>query len=915
MSDKISLVNPIITKQKLPTPVNSATVKTLFNISSFLFISLLINGFYLASTDLIEQIFTFNIQNNQYQYMFALHLLLGVLFVFIVPVYIFGHIKCVQLHTNKIATIEGKKLASILIVIIISGILLVRGVSSFEIDHNLIRSALYFFHVALPLLTIFLYLKHRQSGNGKIFFLNKITLISFVLFFVMPLFTQIGTEKEFEKIKTYSPSFFKTANTDWKADELIQDKYCAECHATSHHRWSQSAHRNSSFNNPFYRFAVNNFREKLEKETGNVTNSRFCAGCHDPVPLLTGEFDQLDFSLRNNKTASAGITCIACHAITSIDSVKGNADFTLNKPQHYPFADSKSPVLSWLSKVMIKSNPDFHKRTFLKPLHKKPEFCGACHKVSIPPEINNYRWLRGQNHYDSFLSSGVSGHSVISFYYPQKAIKNCSQCHMPFIESDEFASKVNLVTGTKQVHDHLFPAANTALSHSDKNLKFDIIEPHQKMLKKSARINIIGFRKEGKSNGLFIGPIGNQNIKLRAGNTYLIEVVIRTDKVGHDFTQGTADSNQVWISLNIESNGKILGRSGNINTETGKLNKNSHLINTYLVDKIGNKIDRRNVESIHTTLYNHQIPPGSADVIHYRFTMPKKARAPLIITAKLHYRKFDTNYMKLSLGDNFSSNTLPITTISTDEVMISLSNKSESIEMSHDWMALNDYGIGLLRKPRKIQFLQAEDVFLRVAKLGQDEGYLNLVRLYYQQGQLEKAKNTLAKINLTQIDNPWTVAWYKALIFRDNGLLDNAIALFQKLLETDWPDAKTRGFDFAKSTQLLNIYAESRMMRSTFNEQKITSDDSDLFKAKILYQKSLKIDPENSIAHFGLYKIFVKQNNLTQAKYHKQQHQTYKEDDSANNSAIRLARSKSDYADQMANPIVIYDLNLENDSQ
>ena len=51
-------------------------------------------------------------------------------------------------------------------------------------------------------------------------------------------------------------------------------------------------------------------------------------------------------------------------------------------------------------------------RTFLKPLHRSAEFCGTCHKVHLPAELNGYKWLRGQNHYDSFLLSGVSGHRV-----------------------------------------------------------------------------------------------------------------------------------------------------------------------------------------------------------------------------------------------------------------------------------------------------------------------------------------------------------------------------------------------------------------------------------------------------------------------------------------------------------------------
>ena len=79
--------------------------------------------------------------------------------------------------------------------------------------------------------------------------------------------------------------------------------------------------------------------------------------------------------------------------------------------------------------------PKHHKATFLKPFHQSAEFCGTCHKVHLPVELNGYKWLRGQNHYDAFRLSGVSGHGITSFYYPAKAQTNCNGCHMPLEEA------------------------------------------------------------------------------------------------------------------------------------------------------------------------------------------------------------------------------------------------------------------------------------------------------------------------------------------------------------------------------------------------------------------------------------------------------------------------------------------------
>ena len=134
----------------------------------------------------------------------------------------------------------------------------------------------------------------------------------------------------------------------------------------------------------------------LERD-GNVKASRWCAGCHDPVPFFSGAFDDPKFDTRNHPTAHAGITCTVCHAITHVNSTKGNADYTIEEPVHYPFAKSDNALLRFINRQMVKAKPEFHKKTFLKPLHKTPEFCSTCHKVSLPFELNHYKeWLRGQ---------------------------------------------------------------------------------------------------------------------------------------------------------------------------------------------------------------------------------------------------------------------------------------------------------------------------------------------------------------------------------------------------------------------------------------------------------------------------------------------------------------------------------------
>jgi len=241
---------------------------------------------------------------------------------------------------------------------------------------------------------------------------------------------------------------------------MMNNEYCLQCHKDTYGSWFHSAHHFSSFNNPPYLFSVRETRQVSLKRDGNVRAARWCAGCHDVVPFFSGAFDNPQFDDVHDQTSQAGITCVACHSITHVNSTRGNADYTIEEPVMYPFTYRSNAILSYVNRTLVKAKPEFHKKTFLKPFHQTAEFCSTCHKVSLPSELNKYKeFLRGQNHYDTYLLSGVSGHSARSFYYPEEAKQNCAACHMPLTPSADFGAKFNDAKATNQVltvHNHFF---------------------------------------------------------------------------------------------------------------------------------------------------------------------------------------------------------------------------------------------------------------------------------------------------------------------------------------------------------------------------------------------------------------------------------------------------------------------------
>ncbi|HAH98393.1 MAG TPA: hypothetical protein DCO70_03605, partial [Verrucomicrobiales bacterium] len=449
------------------------------------------NSAYLSSITFFEWFNGETYQNYFYQFMFLAHLLLGLLIILPIVFFGFFHIRNAWNRPNKRAAKVGYALFTISLVLLLSGLVLMR-VEGFEIKNPNVRTIMYWTHVITPFLAIWLYVLHRlagpkikwKTGTGWALAVAAVVILMVSLHAQDPRKWNVAGPKE--GVKYFEPSLARTASGNFiPADTLMMDKYCQECHPDVYEGWFHSVHHFSSFNNEPYLFSISETRKKIFERDGNVKASRWCAGCHDPVPFLSGAFDDPNFDMHKHPTAHAGITCTVCHAITHVNSTKGNADYTIEEPVHYPFAKSENTILKYINRQLVKAKPEFHNKTFLKPLHKTPEFCSTCHKVSLPFELNHYKeWLRGQNHYDNYHLSGVSGHGARSFYYPPKAVGSCNECHMPLKNSLDFGA--DFFAGSSKglkIHDHLFQGANTAIAHIRNEP--DIVKVHEKFLKDS----------------------------------------------------------------------------------------------------------------------------------------------------------------------------------------------------------------------------------------------------------------------------------------------------------------------------------------------------------------------------------------------------------------------------------------------
>jgi hypothetical protein len=679
---------------------------------------------------------------------------------------------------------------------------------------------------------------------------------------------------------------------------------CGECHKDIYEQWRGSAHHFGSFNNQFYRKSI----EYMQSVVGPQP-SKWCAGCHDHAVFFNGRFDRPISTQIDTPEARAGLACTSCHAIARVDSTMGNGDFTIEYPPLHELAMSRNRYVRALDRFVTYLNPEPHRRTFMKPYMRQDaaEFCSVCHKVHLDFPVNGYRWFRGFNDYDAWQASGVSGQGARSFYYPQTS-STCVDCHMPLTPSRDPGHHAGGL-----VRSHRFPAANTAVpfvNHDTAQLQateafltsgalsvdifavapIDEHEPGTRMLRRArddfARTAAAPEAPEAMSSfavgeeaiqsrpvfvrdvGRVAAPIDRAAPPIAPGSTVRVDVVVRTRNVGHFFPGGTVDAFDAWLELQArDANGRMIFWSGQVADDgKGPVEPGAHFYRSYQLDAHGNPINKRNAWQTRSVLYVRLIPPGAADVAHFRIQVPRDARGPIGLTAKLNYRKFSRYYTEFSYAGepipgqpasrigrafndlvysfdpanvpaNVSGETkyeipaLPIVTIAQSTAQLPVSDHAPAASEWHtvidrsDRERWNDWGIGMLLEG---DLKGAEYAFEQVtrAESSYADGWLNVARAYITEGELDAAKPYIAHA-LAADPSLGRIYFFRAMIEKAQGDYPSALASLERVAA-----------QYPRDRVVLN-----QMARILFLQREYS-------KALVVLDRVCAIDPEDLQMHY-----------------------------------------------------------------
>ena len=714
------------------------------------------------------------------------------------------------------------------------------------------QQAVLWLHVALGLIAVFALVRYVEQRRLYLISAGVLLIAALVpsLYrriyprpgdrIVNPLTAPLSMKNEGGGEKSpFFPSSIQTVTGGTIPSEFFMDsKGCADCHKDVYEQWNSSAHHFASFNNQFYRKSI----EYMQDVSGGTQSTKWCAGCHDHAVLLNGKWEKPIREQIDTPEAQNGLGCMSCHSIVSVQDSMGNGGFTIEYPPLHELANSKNRYIRSLNHFLTYLNPEPHRQAFLKPFMRmdSAEFCASCHKVHLDVPVNNYRWVRGFNDYDNWQASGVSGQGARSFYYPPKT-STCSDCHMPLVPSKDPGNH------NGQVHSHRFPAANTALAVANQDeeqrkateaflksgfMSVDIfaLSPvsddrgqTQMVRRKSedpAAMSSFAVGEEAEHSGPSVirevtdlaAPVDRVGAALQPGQTARLDVVVRTRKIGHFFPGGTVDSFDVWLELEgHDATGRKIYWSGRVDDDgRGPVEPGAHFYRSYQLDGEGNMIDKRNAFQTRSVLYVRLIPPGAADVAHFRVKVPKDAQGPMTFTAKLNYRKFSHYYTQYSYAgepvpgqppslldvnhnslrysfapSNIPANVsgavkgripdIPIVTIAQSTTKIPLGTPVWKLSKTKpDRERWNDYGIGLLLQG---DLKGAEYAFRRVTESepGYADGWLNVARALIQEGETEAAKPFLEKAKA--LDSSLArIHYFDALVKKADGAYDEALA-------------------------------------------------------------------------------------------------------------------------------------------
>lgn len=357
----------------------------------------------------------------------------------------------------------------------------------------------------------------------------------------------------------FAPSYATTVDAKLLDPKLLtQSSSCgaAGCHEQVYGEWESSAHRFAAMNPPFQAVQREFASDRQPAET------RYCAGCHDPISLLAGAKDIHNLDLSSAGT-NEGCSCAFCHSISKVDT-RGNADYVLTPPEPYLW-EHAAGARQAIAHFLIRAYPRQHLQDYDRPVLRSAEFCGACHKQFIPEALNRFGMAASQNQFDEWRNSHWRHDDVQSSL-------NCIDCHMRLVpdSSDPAAGESGAVRRHAFDGKHRHHGTIATNMFMPKVLKLPHWEEQVRLTEEWIRGETV---IEEIADLWPPGPVASIEVRgpnqATAGDEVKLQVVVVNRKAGHNLITGPLDFMRAWTHVRVsDADGNVFAEWGGIDPST-----------------------------------------------------------------------------------------------------------------------------------------------------------------------------------------------------------------------------------------------------------------------------------------------------------------------------------------------------------
>ncbi|WP_172633401.1 multiheme c-type cytochrome [Methanosalsum zhilinae] len=383
-----------------------------------------------------------------------------------------------------------------------------------------------------------------------------------------------------------------TQPSELSAEQFDRPGHCSTCHGVLHSQWSGSMHSYAQ-TDPFY---LKEF-EIASHDTDGLTD-QYCAQCHTPVGVLTGEFEHRTLS----EVSVRGVHCDFCHSVSGMVGV-GNAPYIVT-PGDTKWGSIQDPV-----------ETPAHESEYLE-LQTRSEICGGCHYVIHPTRdlVIDDTYLQWKN--STYAIEGTQ----------------CQDCHMtPGIT--QFQANPGRVTGNtpprEHVSIHYFVGANAFITdimgsttHRDRAIE---------NLQHAATIDI------------------HAPETARVTDTIIANISITNTGAGHTIPTGVADIREVWTTVRvIDREGNVIYSYGTVD-ENGDIDPGTYIYNIVWEDEDGEPTTYFwRAEGV---LSDQRIPTEGTVYEEHIFEIPENVSFGLTVDARLNYRSASQEKIDYLFGE------------------------------------------------------------------------------------------------------------------------------------------------------------------------------------------------------------------------------------------------------------------------